>query len=991
MPTTVFDSNGNTTYSYDQNGNILTSTDASNNTWTYTYNAYNELLTSTPPSGSSTPETINTYDTDGNLETTYQHPSSGSNLTTTYNVCESSTCSVSGNTYKQGEVESTVDPRGYTTTFTYDTYGDQTSSADPLGDKTADAYTAIGQLYCSTSPNATHAGVACPTSPSTRVADTTSETFDSSDTVLATSTDPNNNTTTYTFDPDGNQTVVEDPLTNSTVTAYDADDRPTSVTSGSGSSAQTITTTAYDVAPGTTNCSSSVTNATSCTLVTQASGSSYPSVTSSYDDAFGNLIQTTDPGGEVTTDTYDQANNLATSTTAAGETTYTYQPNNWLSSETFSDTGSGFTAPSSSTSFTYYNDGVRHTMVDSTGTTTYTYDPYGRLQSVVDGAGNTVTYGYDQDGDTTCISYPNSGTNTCQNSGAGTTGIVTYGYDDADRMTSLEDWNSKTTTFGYDDDSNWNATSYPTTHATTVSETYGNADNLTNETVDNTYLSGNSQSTTWTPDADDLFASTQADTGTVEDYGYNSLNQVTSLAGSDSYTYDQLGRVTSDTPSGGSATNFGYNSDSSLCWSGTGTGGSCSGPPSGSTTYGTNAINERCYSNTSGTTGTCASPPSNTKTTTYAYNQLGELACSTAANSKKDTCATGDAKYSATYTYNGDGLRMSDTPANGSIQQFTWDVSTSVPQLLADGTNSYLYGPNGTPIEQIVTSTSVANYLVSDPTGVIYQFKAGGDKNGAYTYNPYGQCASGCNNINTPFGFEDGYTDASGLIYLVNRYYDPATDQFISVDPLVSATGQPFSYAGDDPVNGSDPLGLCGIISCITNAASWSSHQLGAFANGIGSAISGNGSSWCNDQEGPQRAFACSGGYALGIVAPFIAGLAAGAENTGTEEENAQAGIADASSCEAAFNDAPESVQSTLDYINENGRAPQGFKGGGVFQNIGSPLPTEDAAGNPISYQKWDVNPYTKGIDRGSDRLITGSNGTAYYTTNHYVSFIQIQ
>ena len=43
---------------------------------------------------------------------------------------------------------------------------------------------------------------------------------------------------------------------------------------------------------------------------------------------------------------------------------------------------------------------------------------------------------------------------------------------------------------------------------------------------------------------------------------------------------------------------------------------------------------------------------------------------------------------------------------------------------------------------------------------------------------------------------------------LVNRYYDPATEQFISVDPLVSATGQPFSYAGDDPVNGSDPIGL---------------------------------------------------------------------------------------------------------------------------------------------------------------------------------------
>jgi hypothetical protein len=45
------------------------------------------------------------------------------------------------------------------------------------------------------------------------------------------------------------------------------------------------------------------------------------------------------------------------------------------------------------------------------------------------------------------------------------------------------------------------------------------------------------------------------------------------------------------------------------------------------------------------------------------------------------------------------------------------------------------------------------------------------------------------------------------------RYYDPATGQLLSVDPLVDETGQPYAYTGDDPVNESDPSGLSGDVS----------------------------------------------------------------------------------------------------------------------------------------------------------------------------------
>jgi hypothetical protein len=41
----------------------------------------------------------------------------------------------------------------------------------------------------------------------------------------------------------------------------------------------------------------------------------------------------------------------------------------------------------------------------------------------------------------------------------------------------------------------------------------------------------------------------------------------------------------------------------------------------------------------------------------------------------------------------------------------------------------------------------------------------------------------------------------------VHRYYDPTIGEFLTVDPDVAETQQPYYYAGDDPVNRSDPSG----------------------------------------------------------------------------------------------------------------------------------------------------------------------------------------
>jgi RHS repeat-associated protein len=52
--------------------------------------------------------------------------------------------------------------------------------------------------------------------------------------------------------------------------------------------------------------------------------------------------------------------------------------------------------------------------------------------------------------------------------------------------------------------------------------------------------------------------------------------------------------------------------------------------------------------------------------------------------------------------------------------------------------------------------------------------------------------------------------DASGLMYRRNRYYDPASGRFTQPDPIGIAGGlNAYGFGEGDPINFSDPLGLC--------------------------------------------------------------------------------------------------------------------------------------------------------------------------------------
>lgn len=87
----------------------------------------------------------------------------------------------------------------------------------------------------------------------------------------------------------------------------------------------------------------------------------------------------------------------------------------------------------------------------------------------------------------------------------------------------------------------------------------------------------------------------------------------------------------------------------------------------------------------------------------------------------------------------------------------------------------------------------------------------------------------------------------------------------------------------------------------------------------------------------------------------------------------------------------PQKVYTVLKYILANHQPMPGYVGGRVFTNREKIVPTTDSTGKTIDYQEWDVNPKVEGQNRGTERILTGSDGRAWYTNDHYQTFTQIR
>jgi RHS repeat-associated protein len=120
-----------------------------------------------------------------------------------------------------------------------------------------------------------------------------------------------------------------------------------------------------------------------------------------------------------------------------------------------------------------------------------------------------------------------------------------------------------------------------------------------------------------------------------------------------------------------------------------------------------------------------------------------------------------------------------------------------------------MYGRSELSIEQINNSTGTVSYLHHDQAGSTRLITGStGTVTGKCTYSPYGTptCEG---TTTTPLGYDGQYTNNdTGLVYLRNRVYDPATAQFLTVDPLEEISGAPYNYTADNPLNYGDAVGL---------------------------------------------------------------------------------------------------------------------------------------------------------------------------------------
>jgi RHS repeat-associated protein len=209
----------------------------------------------------------------------------------------------------------------------------------------------------------------------------------------------------------------------------------------------------------------------------------------------------------------------------------------------------------------------------------------------------------------------------------------------------------------------------------------------------------------------------------------------------------------------------------------------------------------------------------------FAYDDAGRLTSYTDPNTQT----------TASHLYDAEGQRVRSVLVQDSITTTTTYVYEGLllqayTAKRSDGATSsltYLYDEHNDPIAGVYASSetsTIAFTVISTDRGDVRELQdASGASFAFYAYDAYGVPTS---SLSTATASVDAtlaatiaeanvlryagycYDEHSGMYYLSQRYYDPATASFITKDPA-KADGEEsaYQYCGGDPVGNVDPSG----------------------------------------------------------------------------------------------------------------------------------------------------------------------------------------
>ncbi len=574
--------------------------------------------------------------------------------------------------------------------------------------------------------------------------------------------------------------------------AYDADGRLQEIRHGSGAEARTYTA-VYD--------------ATSGALTQLVNPLGLASVFSR--DALGRITGITSPAGDHLALGFDGRGNLL-SLTPPGRSAHSFGYNQVNRLTTYDPPNAGTsTSPWALT----YNRDRQLTAITNSGdrTVTFAYDAAGRLESAALDRG-TLLYQYDPlTGKLVHVTTPDGG------------------YDleyDGKLVTGMAWTGAVSGQVGLAYDNFFQLSSCTVNGSDPIAFTYDN-DGLLTGAGDLTLLHGVSG----------LVAQTNLG-GVTDTWGYNTFGDLTAYSyaygGSQqlaiALTRDALGRVAAKEETlGGVTTTLGYgyadsgrletvtrNGVQTDAYTYDGNGNRLSHTAAGTTIAATYDDQDRLLSFGSPTftyrdDGSLASKTEGAATTTYLYDELGQL-----------TAATLPDGTAVTYLIDGRNRRIGKR-VDGTLVQGLLYSNRLNPAAELDGSGTvvsrFVYGTRGNVPDYMVRGGQTYR-IIADPVGSprFVVNTATGTVAQQIEYDPFGKPTFrvGAPDFQ-PFGFAGGLYDAdTGLVRFGTRDYDPGSGRFTAKDPVLFEGGSAnlYAYLDNDPVNRVDASGMGGGSDC---------------------------------------------------------------------------------------------------------------------------------------------------------------------------------